>query len=97
MGYKEEQEILNQEIKVDCPGGGSAKKCKMKDVINGSKITTSKGEYKFKNSSQYKAKNAVKNIVKLQEKFAKDMENAQEDFMEAYVNILQTADITVKR
>ena len=54
MGYREEQEIMNQEVKVDCPGGGSAKRCKMKDVINSSKIST-------------------------------------------YVNILQTADITVKR
>ena len=42
-------------------------------------------------------KNAVKNIAKLQERFAKDMEDAQEELMEAYVNILQTADITVKR
>ena len=97
MGYKEEQEIMNQEIKVDCPGGGSAKKCKMKDVINGNRISTSKGEYKFKNSAQSKAKNAVKNIAKLQDRFAKDMEDAQEELMEAYVNILQTADVTVKR
>ena len=50
MGYREEQEIMNQEVKVDCPGGGSAKRCK-----------------------------------------------TQEELMEAYVNILQTADITVKR
>ena len=97
MGYKEEQEIMNQEVKVDCPGGGSAKKCKMKDVINSRTIKTSKGEYKFKGSSQSKAKYAVKNIAKLQERFAKDMEDAQEELMEAYVNILQTADITVKR
>ena len=97
MGYKEEQEIMNQEVKVDCPGGGSAKKCKMKDVINSRTIKTSKGEYKFKGSSQSKAKYAVKNIAKLQEQFAKDMEDAQEELMEAYVNILQTADITVKR
>ena len=97
MGYKEKQEIMNQEVKVECPGGGSAKKCKMKDVINGSKINTSRGEYKFKSSSQSKAKNVVNNIAKLQERFAKDMEDAQEELMEAYVNILQTADITVKR
>tara|TARA_B110000438_G_scaffold58054_1_gene58064 strand:+ start:15637 stop:15930 length:294 start_codon:yes stop_codon:yes gene_type:complete len=97
MGYREEQEILNQEVKVDYPGGGSQKRCKMKDVISGSRVSTSRGEYKFKNSSQSKAKNAVKNIARLQERFAKDMENAQEELMEAYINILQTADITVKR
>ena len=27
MGYKEEQAVLNQEIKVQCPGGGSDKRC----------------------------------------------------------------------
>lgn len=86
MGYKEEQAILNQEIKVQCPGGGSDKRCKFKDVISSSSLQTSKGKYKFKGSAQSKAKSALKNWVKY-----------QEEFYESYANILATADIEVKR
>ena len=97
MGYEKEREILNQIVKVDCPGGGYPKKCKMKDVINSRMLKTPKGEYKFKNSAQYKAKSAVKNIVKLQDNFQKQYAKAQEQLMRAYVNVLSTADITVKK
>ena len=97
MGYREEQEIMNQEVKVDCPGGGYPKKCKMKDVINSGMLKTPKGQYKFNNSAQYKAKSAVKNMVKLQDNFHKQYAKAQEQLMKAYVNVLSTADITVKR
>ncbi len=86
MGYKEEQAILNQYTKVPCPGGGSDKKCKFKDVISSSSLQTSKGKYKFKGSAQSKAKSALKNWVKYQEEFYK-----------YYSEILATADIEVKR
>ena len=97
MGYKEEQEILNQIVKVDCPGGGYPKKCKMKDVIMSPMLKTPKGQYKFNRSAQNKAKVAVKNIVKLQENFAKQYAKAQQQLMKEYVNIIRTADITVKK
>jgi len=97
MGYKEEQEILNQIVKVDCPGGGYPKKCKMKDVIHSGTLKTPKGQYKFNGSAQSKAKSAVKNIVKLQDNFQKQYAKAQEQLMRAYVNVLSTADITVKK
>ena len=46
--------------------------------------------------NQYKA-NAMKKLEQLQVKFEKDMKNAQEDFFEAYQNVLANADILLKR
>ena len=86
MGYKEEQAILNSQTEVPCPGGGSAKRCKMSDVVPRSSLQTQKGEYKFKLSAQSKAKSALKNWVKYQEEFYK-----------YYSEILSTADITIKK
>ena len=86
MGYKEEQAILNQQVEVPCPGGGSDKRCKMNDVIGRSSLRTQKGEYKFKSSNQSRAKQALRNWVKYQEEFYK-----------YYSEIIATADVTVKR
>ncbi len=86
MGYKEEQAILNQVIKIPCAGGGNPQTCKMKDVIGRSSLRTQKGEYKFKSSSQSRAKSALRNWVRYQEEFYKH-----------YNAILKTADVVVKR
>tara|TARA_B100000575_G_scaffold199525_1_gene161488 strand:- start:266 stop:592 length:327 start_codon:yes stop_codon:yes gene_type:complete len=103
MGYKEEQAILNQQTEVPCPGGGRNQKCKMGDIIGKSSLRTSKGEYKFKSSDQYKAKDAMKRLIQRQEKFEKEVERMQkqldndlsklqDNFGKAFSNILVTAD-----
>jgi hypothetical protein len=103
MGYKEEQAILNQQTEVPCPGGGRAQRCKMGDIIGKSSLRTSKGEYKFKSSDQYKAKDAIKKLIQRQEKFDKEVENMQkqlirdveklqDNFGKAFSNILVSAD-----
>ena len=78
MGYKEEQAILNQQIEIPCPGGGRDQRCKMNDVIGRSNLRTQKGEYKFKSSDQYKAKDAMKKLIQRQEKFEKEIERMQQ-------------------
>lgn len=103
MGYKEEQAILNQQTEVPCPGGGRDQRCKMGDIIGKSSLKTSKGEYKFKNSDQYKAKDAIKKLIQRQEKFDKEVENMQkqlirdvekltDNYHKAFSNILVSAD-----
>tara|TARA_B100001057_G_C22662223_1_gene876413 strand:- start:617 stop:943 length:327 start_codon:yes stop_codon:yes gene_type:complete len=103
MGYKEEQAILNQQTEVPCPGGGRDQRCKMGDIIGRSSLRTSKGEYKFKSSDQYKAKDAIKKLIQRQEKFDKEVENMQkqlirdveklqDNFGKAFSNILVSAD-----
>ena len=103
MGYKEEQAILNQQTEVPCPGGGRDHRCKMGDIIGKSSLRTSKGEYKFKNSDQYKAKDAMKKLIQRQEKFDKEVERMhqqlerdlsklQDNFGKAFSNVLVTAD-----
>ena len=86
MGYREEQEILSQQTEVPCPGGGRAQRCKMNDVVGRSSLRTQKGEYKFKSSTQSRAKSALRNCVRYQEEFYKH-----------YNEILSTAEITIKR
>ena len=73
MGYKEEQAILNQQTEVPCPGGGRDHRCKMGDIIGKSSLRTSKGEYKFKNSDQYKAKDAMKNLYSVRKNLTKKL------------------------
>ena len=103
MGYKEEQAILNQQTEVPCPGGGRDQRCKMGDIIGKSSLRTSKGEYKFKSSDQYKAKDAIKKLIQRQEKFDKEVENMQKQLIrdveklqdnlgKAFSNILVSAD-----
>ena len=107
MGYKEEQAILNQQIEVPCPGSGRNHRCKMNDVIGRSSLRTQKGEYKFKSSDQYKAKDAMKKLIQRQEKFEKeiekmqqqlerDSEKLQDNFNEAFANVIANAEKTIK-
>ena len=107
MGYKEEQEILNQQVEVPCPGGGRDQRCKMNDVIGRGNLRTQKGEYKFKSSDQYKAKDAMKKLIQRQEKFEKeiermqqqlerDSEKLQDNFNEAFANVIANAEKTIK-
>ena len=103
MGYKEEQAILNQQVEVPCPGGGRDQRCKKNDIIGRGSLRTQKGEYKFKSSDQYKAKDAMKKLIQRQEKFDKEVERMQQqlerdlsklqdNFGKAFSNVLVTAD-----
>ena len=107
MGYKEEQEILNQQVEVPCPGGGRDQRCKMNDVIGKSSLRTQKGEYKFKSNDQYKAKDAMKKLIQRYEKFEKevlrmqqqlerDTEKLRNNFDEAFLNIIKNAGTIIK-
>ena len=107
MGYKEEQEILNQQVEVPCPGGGRDQRCKMNDVIGRGNLRTQKGEYKFKSNDQYKAKDAMKKLIQRYEKFEKEVERMQQqlerdteklrnNFDEAFLNIIKNAGTIIK-
>ena len=107
MGYKEEQAILNQQIELPCPGGGRDQRCKINDVIGRSNLRTQKGEYKFKSSDQYKAKDAMKKLIHRQEKFDKEVERMQQqlerdlnslssNFDAAFANVVANAEKTSK-
>jgi len=87
MGYKEEQEILNQQVEVPCPGGGRDQRCKMNDVIGRGSLRTQKGEYKFKSSDQYKAKDAIKKLIQRQEKFDKEVQRMQQQLEKDLTNL----------
>ena len=87
MGYKEEQAILNQQIEVPCPGSGRNQRCKMNDVIGRSSLRTQKGEYKFKSSDQYKAKDAIKKLIQRQEKFDKEVQRMQQQLEKDLTNL----------
>tara|TARA_B100001250_G_scaffold410044_1_gene435679 strand:- start:759 stop:1082 length:324 start_codon:yes stop_codon:yes gene_type:complete len=87
MGYKEEQEILNQQVEVPCPGGGRDQRCKMNDVIGRGNLRTQKGEYKFKSSDQYKAKDAIKKLIQRQEKFDKEVQRMQQQLEKDLTNL----------
>ena len=107
MGYKEEQAILNQQVEVPCPGGGRDQRCKKNDIIGRGSLRTQKGEYKFKSNDQYKAKDAMKKLIQRQEKFEKeiekmqqqlerDSEKLQDNFNEAFANVIANAEKTIK-
>ena len=87
MGYKEEQAILNQQVEVPCPGGGRDQRCKKNDIIGRGSLRTQKGEYKFKSSDQYKAKDAIKKLIQRQEKFDKEVQRMQQQLEKDLTNL----------
>ena len=87
MGYKEEQAFLNQQVEVRCPGGGRDQRCKVNDVIGRGNLRTQKGEYKFKSSDQYKAKDAIKKLIQRQEKFDKEVQRMQQQLEKDLTNL----------
>jgi len=102
-------DLEREKTEIPCPGGGRPIRTTYGDVARRSSIKSSKGhEYKFKSSDQSKLKRAMnkmsdltddyqKDIEKMQKKFEKDIKNAQEDFGEAFQNVLSTADVLLKR
>jgi glycyl-tRNA synthetase alpha subunit len=91
-------DLEREKTEIPCPGGGSPIKTTYGDVAKKSSLKSSRGhEYKFKYSDQSKLKSAFKKLEKLQKDFEKDMEGAQEDFAEAYQNVIANADILLKR
>jgi len=91
-------DLEREKTEIPCPGGGSPIRTTYGDVAKKSSLKSSRGhEYKFKYSDQSKLKSAFKKLEKLQKDFEKDMEQAQEDFAEAYQNVIANADILLKR
>ena len=91
-------DLAKTKTEIPCPGGGNPIKTTYGDVANKSKLKSNKGhEYRFKNTDRSKLKNAMKKLEQLQVKFEKDMENAQEEFFEAYQNVIANADILIKK
>ena len=91
-------DLAKTKTEIPCPGGGNPIKTTYGDVAKKSKLRSNKGhEYHFNNSSQSKLRNAMKKMEQLQVKFEKDMKNAQEDFFEAYQNVISSADVLLKR
>ena len=91
-------ELEREKTEIPCPGGGSPIKTTYGDVAKKSKLRSNKGhEYHFNNSSQSKLRNAMKKMESLQKKFEKEMGRAQEDFSEAFQNVISNADVVIKR
>ena len=83
---------------IPCPGGGSPIRTTYGDVAKKCSLKSSRGhEYKFKYTDQSKLKSAFKKLESLQKDFDRKMERAQEDFAEAYQNVIANADILLKR
>jgi hypothetical protein len=90
-------ELLKTKTELPCPGGGSSIKTTYGDVMKKSKLSSSKGEFRFKSQYQYKMKSTVNKMESLQKKFEKEMGKAQEDFSEAFQNVISNADVVIKR
>ena len=90
-------QLEKEKIEIPCPGGGRPIKTTYYDLARRSSLKSSKGEYKFKYSDQSKLKRAMDKIERLQKDFERDMEKAQKEFGEAVENVIQNADITIKR
>ena len=91
------KDLEKQQMKIPCPGGGSDIKTSIGDIAKKSSIKSYKGEYKFKYSQQGKLKNAMKDIIKLHDKFEKELGKAQEEMMECVQDVLANADVLIKR
>ena len=91
-------DLEREKTEIPCPGGGSPIRTTYGDVAKKSSLKSSRGhEYKFKYSDQSKLKSAFKKLESLQKDFDRKMERAQEDFSEAYQNVIANADILLKR
>jgi len=102
-------ELSREKTEIPCPGGGRPIRTTYGDVARRSSIKSSKGhEYKFKSSDQSKLRRAMDKMSDLTEDYQRDMErmqkifkrdinNAQEDFGEAFQNVLANADVLLKR
>jgi len=91
-------ELLKTKTELPCPGGGYSKiKTTYGDVMKKSKLSSSKGEYRFKSQYQSKMKSTVNKMESLQKKFEKEMGRAQEGFSEAFQNVISNADVVIKR
>ena len=90
-------ELLKTKTELPCPGGGRSIKTTYGDVMKKSKLSSSKGEYRFKFQYQSKMKSTVNKMESLQKKFEKEMGKAQEDFSEAFQNVISNADVVIKR
>ena len=91
-------DLEREKTEIPCPGGGSPIRTTYGDVAKKSSLKSSRGhEYKFKYNDQSKLKSAFKKLESLQKDFDRKMERAQEDFAEAYQNVIANADILLKR
>ena len=91
-------DLEREKTEIPCPGGGSPIRTTYGDVAKKSSLKSSRGhEYKFKYRDQSKLKSAFKKLESLQKDFDRKMERAQEDFSEAYQNVIANADILLKR
>ena len=91
-------DLEREKTEIPCPGGGSPIRTTYGDVAKKSSLKSSRGhEYKFKYSDQSKLKSAFKKLESLQKDFDRKMERAQEDFSEAYQNVISNADLIIKR
>ena len=91
------RDLEKQSMEVPCPGGGRDIKTSIGDLAKRSSVRSSKGEYKFKSSQQSKLRNAMKDIIKLHERFEKELGKAQEEMMECVQDVLANANVLIKR
>ena len=91
-------QLEREKTEIPCPGGGREIRTTYGEVARKSSLKSSKGhEYKFKSSDQSKLRRAMDNLERLQKDFERKMERAQEDFSEAYQNVISNADLIIKR
>ena len=91
-------QLEKERTEIPCPGGGREIRTTYGEVARKSSLKSSKGhEYKFKSSDQSKLRRTMDNLERLQKDFERKMERAQNEFAEAYQNVIANADILLKR
>ena len=88
-------ELLNTKTTVFCPGGGREKKYKLKDILRASNLKTPRGEYRFNRKAQREAESALKRMSEAIG--SKNQERYLKMFLEKYMNILDTAEVVIKK
>ena len=90
--------LEREKTEIPCPGGGRAIRTTYGELARKSSLKSSKGhEYKFKSSDQNKMRRAMDKMERLQKDFTRNMERAQEEFGEAFQDVIGNADMLLKR
>ena len=90
--------LEREKTEIPCPGGGSPIRTTYGDLIRKRTLKSNRGhEYEFKSSDQSKLRRAMDKMARLQKDFEREMERAQEDFGEAFNDVIGNADITLRK
>ena len=101
--------LKNEKTEIPCPGGGRPIQTTFNELSRKTSLKSNKGhEYKFKSSDQSKLRRAlddieklqdnyVRNLKKLKKEFGKNLEKSHQRLQSAYQQVVENADIVLKR